>query len=194
MPGYRIGYIVGSIAGDSVDRALSTALVQAAPQNLRLFEIPIWSLPPHPRGVRDDVADPPEVRVFTQSIESCDGILFIAPEYNRLVTSPVRNAIAWGSCPSGTNSFAQKPTGVIGASPGNVGMAITQASLRSVLSEIGAPQLDAPDVYITFDATAFDDDGHVRDETRATFLRTFMAEFTEFVQRSVDDLEESLAP
>lgn len=196
MPGYRIGYVVGSAAGDSLNRRLSKALVEVAPRTLRLFEIPIRDLPPCPRDVdaHTRAHDPFEVRLMTKSIESCDGILFISPEYNRLIPGSVKNAIDWSSRLSGSNPFALRPIAVIGDSPGYVGMALARSSLRAVLTDLDPPQFDAPTTYITFGAADFEDDGPVRDDARASFLRDFMAEFAASVQRYIEDLEESLGP
>lgn len=79
-------------------------------------------------------------RALKQAIEASDGILFVSPEYNRSVPGALKNAIDWGSRPWGTNSFARKPTGIIGASPGGIGTAVMQFSMRSVLSFLDAPQ------------------------------------------------------
>ena len=59
----------------------------------------------------------------------------------------------------------------------------TESSMRSVLSFLDAPQLNAPEAYITFDADVFSDDGEVRNEATADFLRHFMEEYDAFVHR-----------
>ena len=117
------------------------------------------------------------------AIAASDGILFVSPEYNRSIPGALKNAIDWGSRPWGAESFARKPTGIIGASPGGIGTAVMQASMRSVLSFLDAPQLNAPEAYITFDPDVFGDDGEVNDESTATFLRHYMEEYSAFVQR-----------
>ena len=109
--------------------------------------------------------------------------MITTPEYNASVPGLLKNAIDWGSRPYGENSFASKPTGIIGASPGGIGTAVMQASMRSVLSFLDAPQLNAPEAYITFDAEVFSDDGTVSDASTEQFLRHFMEEYCAFVQR-----------
>ena len=81
-----------------------------------------------------DAAFPPAGQALKDAVAASDGILFVSPEYNRSIPGALKNAIDWGSRPWGTNSFARKPTGIIGASPGGIGTAVMQSSFRSVLS------------------------------------------------------------
>jgi chromate reductase len=62
---------------------------------------------------------------------------------------------------------------VIGASPGSIGTAVAQQSLRSVLSYLNSPQMNSPEAYITFTP------GLITEE----FLRNYMQEFHTFVAR-----------
>lgn len=133
-----------------------------------------------------DADYPPEGRALKDAIAASDGILFVSPEYNRSVPGALKNAIDWGSRPWGTNSFARKPTGIIGASPGGIGTAVMQSSMRSVLSFLDAPQLNAPEAYIRFVPEVYGDDGSVSDPSTETFLRHYMEEYGAFVQRVLD--------
>jgi chromate reductase len=181
MTTYSIGYFIGSLATDSINRTLSKALLRLAPENLEFSEIAIRDLPLYSSDY--DREYPPVARALKEHIESSDGLLIVSPEYNRSIPGALKNAIDWASRPWGKNSFARKPTGIIGASPGGIGTAVMQASMRSVLSFLDAPQLNAPEAYITFDPEVFGDDGQVRDESTAQFLRHYMAEYCSFVQR-----------
>jgi len=178
---HRIGYFVGSLAKGSINRTLSKALIRLAPSALEFHEIPIGDLPLYSYDYDADY--PPVARKLKESIEGSEGILFVSPEYNRSIPGALKNAIDWGSRPWGENSFARKPTGIIGASPGAIGTAVMQASMRSVLSFLDAPQMNAPEAYIKFDPEVFGEDGEVRDESTAEFLRHFMEEYCAFVER-----------
>jgi chromate reductase len=184
MPTHRIGYIVGSLASGSINRTLSKALIKLAPDTLEFTEIPIKDLPLYSWDYDADY--PAEGRALKEAIEAADGLLFVSPEYNRSIPGALKNAIDWGSRPWGTNSFARKPTGIIGASPGNIGTAVMQSSMRAVLSFLDAPQLNAPEAYVKFSPDAFGDDGEVRDEHTEKFLRHYMDEYCAFVQRVLD--------
>ena len=184
MAPYKIGYFVGSLASGSINRVLAKALIKLAPEDLEFNEIPIKDLPLYSYDYDADF--PAEGRALKEAIEASDGILFVSPEYNRSIPGALKNAIDWGSRPWGTNSFARKPTGIIGASPGTIGTAVMQSSMRSVLSFLDAPQLNAPEVYLKYDAGMFGDDGEVKDEATAKFLRHYMEEYGAFVQRVLD--------
>jgi chromate reductase len=58
-----------------------------------------------------------------------------------------------------------------------------QSSMRSVLSFLDAPQLNAPEVYLKFEADAFGPDGEVRNGSTEAFLRHYMDEYCAFVER-----------
>lgn len=178
---YSIGYLVGSLSSTSINRTLSQALIALAPDTLTFTEIPIRDLPLYSQ---DYDADYPAVaRALKEAVEGADGILFVSPEYNRSIPGALKNAIDWASRPWGTNSFARKPTGIIGASMGKIGTAVMQASMRSVLSFLDAPQLNSPEAYIQFDPAAYGPDGTVHDEPTAAFLRHYMDEYGAFVER-----------
>ncbi|MCT2225652.1 NADPH-dependent FMN reductase [Microbacterium paraoxydans] len=178
---HRIGYLIGSLASDSINRVLATALVRLAPPDLELVEIPIRDLPLYNR---DDELEPvAAVTAFKSAVEQADGLLLVSPEYNRSIPGALKNAIDWGSRPWGHNSFARKPTGIIGASTGAIGTAVMQSSMRSVLSFLNAPQLNAPEAYITFRPEAFGPDGQVHDADTEKFLAHYMEEYAAFVER-----------
>lgn len=171
----------GQPGDGSINRVLAKALINLAPEELAFTEIPIKDLPLYSYDYDSDF--PPEGRALKEAIEAADGILFVSPEYNLSIPGALKNAIDWGSCPWGSNSFARKPTGIIGASPGSIGTAVMQSSMRSVLSFLDAPQLNAPEAYITYKAGVFGDDGEVKDESTAKFLGHCMDEYAAFVAR-----------
>ncbi|WP_028267801.1 NADPH-dependent FMN reductase [Arthrobacter sp. MA-N2] len=181
MATYKIGYFVGSLSSRSINRILSKALISVAPEELEFTEIPLKDLPLYSPDYDADY--PPAGRALKDAIAASDGILFISPEYNRSIPGALKNAIDWGSRPWGTNSFARKPTGIIGTSPGSIGTAVMQASMRSVLSFLDAPQLNSPEAYIKFDPAAYGEDGSVTEEGTAQVLRHYMEEYSAFVQR-----------
>ena len=177
----KVGYLVGSLAIQSINRKLAKALIRLAPEGMEFAEIPFRDLPLYSYDYDDDY---PEVaRDFKAAITGSDAILFVTPEYNRSIPGGLKNAIDWASRPYGTNAFARKPAAVIGTSPGAIGTAIAQQSLRSVLGFLNAPQMNAPEAYITFTPGMITDDGEVTVEKTAAFLRNYMAEFHAFIAR-----------
>jgi len=175
---YSVGYIVGSLSTESINRTLARALVRLAPEHLRFVEIPIRDLPLYNRDFDGDY--PPAGRALKDAIAAVDAVLFVTPEYNRGIPGGLKNAIDWASRPYGTNSFAHKPSAVIGASPGKIGTAVAQQSLRNVLSFCDSPLMAAPEAYLQFTPGLITEVGEVTDKGTEQFLRDFMEAFDAF--------------
>jgi chromate reductase, NAD(P)H dehydrogenase (quinone) len=178
---YTVGYIVGSLSATSINRALAEVLIRLAPESLTFVEIPIRDLPLYNRDLDEDY--PPAGRALKDAITSVDAVLFVSPEYNRGIPGALKNAIDWASRPYGTNSFNRKPSAVIGASPGKIGTAVAQQSLRSVLGFCDSPQMTAPEAYIQFTPGLITENGEVTDEKTERFLRDFIEAFAVFIAR-----------
>lgn len=189
MTKYKVGYIIGSLATGSINRTLAKALIRLAPPELEFVEIPIRDLPLYSYDYDADY--PAEGRALKDALASVDAVLFVTPEYNRSIPGGLKNAIDWASRPPGQNSFAGKPSAVIGASPGKLGTALAQQSLRGVLGYCNSPQMTSPEAYIQVTSDLVTDDGEVADASTARFLRKFAAEFQTFIARvlSSGDLE-----
>jgi chromate reductase len=181
MSGYSVGYIVGSLSTESINRTLAKALIQLSPEHLKFVEIPIRDLPLYNRDL--DTNYPPAGRALKDAIAAVDAVLFVTPEYNRGIPGCLKNAIDWASRPHGTNSFAHKPSAVIGASPGKIGTAVGQQSLRSALSFCDSPLMGAPEAYIQLTPGLITELGQVSDKRTEQFLRDFMEAFEVFVTR-----------
>jgi chromate reductase len=178
---HKIGYFIGSLSRESINRTLSKALIRLAPPNLDLVEIPIGDLPLYNRDLDSDYPAP--AQALKDAIANVDAVLFVTPEYNRDIPGALKNAIDWASRPYGTNSFSRKPSAVIGASPGKIGTAVAQQNLRSILSFCNSPQMNAPEAYIQFTPGLVTAEGEVTDEATEQFLRDFMSEFEVFIMR-----------
>ena len=181
MTTYSVGYFVGSLATQSINRKLAIALTRLAPEDLTMREISFGDLPLYSY---DYDADYPEVaRKFKESIAAVDAVLFVTPEYNRSIPGALKNAIDWASRPYGTNAFTRKPSAVIGTSPGKIGTAVGQQHLRSILSFCNSPQMNSPEAYIQFTKGLITDDGQVTVPDTEEFLRNYMAELHGFIAR-----------
>ncbi len=181
MTQYKVGYFVGSLATESINRKLAKALVRLAPENLEMSEIPFRDLPIYSY---DYDADFPQVaRDFKAAIAGVDAVLFVTPEYNRSIPGGLKNAIDWASRPYGQNAFTRKPSAIIGTSPGAIGTAVGQQHLKSILSFCNSPLMNAVEAYIQFKPGLISDDGDVSVAATETFLSNYMAEFSNFIGR-----------
>jgi len=182
MHTYKVGYLVGSLAKESINRKLATALARmATSEGLELVEIPIKDLPLYSY---DYDADFPKVaRDFKQAIEGVDGILFVTPEYNRSIPGALKNAIDWGTRPWGKNSFSRKATAIIGTSPGSIGTAIAQQHLRSMMCFCNAPLMNTVEAYLQFKPDLIDADFNVTNDSTREFLQKYLQDLHQFVAR-----------
>ena len=179
--GFSVGYFVGSLARESINRKLANALVRLAPPDLTMREIPIRDLPLYSYDFDADY--PPAARALKEALAEVDAVLFVTPEYNRSIPGGLKNAIDWASRPWGQNSFTRKPSATIGTSPGKIGTAVGQQHLRSILSFCNSPQMNAIEAYIQFTPGLIDDQAKIADESTEKFLRDYMQEFSSFIER-----------
>ena len=186
---YKVGYFVGSLSSTSINRILSKALIRLAPDDLEFSEIPIGNLPLYSQDY--DSNYPPEATALKEAIGRADAILFVTPEFNRSIPGGLKNAIDWASRPWGENAFDHIPAAIIGASIGSIGTAVSQQSLRAVLSFVNARQMTAPEAYIHYSPEVFTDDGEVTNDATAAFLRGFMSEFRDHIARVLTVLPRS---
>lgn len=181
MTTFTLGYFVGSLAKNSINRKLANALVRLAPAELPMQEISIGDLPLYSYDYDADY--PPPARALKEAIAAVDAVLFVTPEYNRSIPGALKNAIDWASRPWGKNSFARKPSATIGTSPGKIGTAVGQQHLKSILSFCNSPQMNAIEAYIEFTPGLITDEGEVTVKSTAEFLRSYMTEFHGYITR-----------
>ena len=181
MSTFTVGYFIGSLAKASINRKLAGALVKLAPAELQMTEISFRDLPLYSY---DYDADFPRVaRAYKEAIAAVDAVLFVTPEYNRSIPGGLKNAIDWASRPRGQNSFARKPSAIIGTSTGKIGTAIAQTHLRSILAYCNSPLMNSIEAYIQFEPGLVTDDGRVTNASTETFLRNYMTELHGFIAR-----------
>ena len=181
MAKHKVGYLIGSLAKNSINRKLAKALIRLAPPELEMTEIPFKDLPLYSY---DYDADFPSVALeFKKAIASVQAVLFVTPEYNRSIPGGLKDAIDWARRPYGKNSFARTPTAVIGTTPGAIATAVAQQSLRSVLCFCFAPLLFSLVAFFLFSPGMITDDGEVTVESTEAFLRNYMQEFHMFIAR-----------
>ncbi len=125
---------------------------------------------------------------------SHDAFMIASPEYNSSFSGVLKNAIDWASRPvKGLKpliAFDGKPVLLMSASPGTLGGLRGLYSLRTVLSNIKchvSPQLLA----IGMAASAFDEQGLLKDEKKMSILNTNIRKFMSFVKALKEPAKES---
>ena len=170
----KVGYIIGSLAAQSINRAVAEKLVELASDNLEFAEIPIKDLPLYNSDLDGDY--PPEALVLKQAIADSDAIMFVTPEYNRSMPGALKNAIDWGSRPWGQSAFAGKPAGIVGASIGAPGTSMAQQHLRNVLGFLDMPTMRQPEAYVQYE------EGCLDTERTQSFLKAWVDAFEAYIE------------
>jgi chromate reductase len=177
----QIGYVVGSLRKESINRRLANALLKLAPADFSFKELKIGDLPLYNQD--DDKNQAPEVQRLKSELRAVDAVLFVTPEYNRSIPGVLKNALDNASRPYGQNAWAGKPAGVIGASIGAVGTAVAQLHLRTILAYLDMPTLGQPEAYIQVKEGFFDEGGNITNAETKKFLHGWMDKYAAWVKR-----------
>lgn len=175
----KIAVFVGSLREDSLNKKLAKNLESLAPKGVEFDYIDL-NLPLFNQDMETNY--PPEAQKMKDQIESADGVLFVTPEYNRSVPGVLKNAIDWASRPWGTNSFAHKPTGIVGASISQIGTAVAQSHLRGICGFLNVKFMSQPEMYVANATDKFDENGALVGETR-DFAEKYIAMLSEWVRK-----------
>src|SRR3979490_3622533 len=125
---YNVVFIVGMLRKEGFTLKIANALAKLAPDTLKLNVVTLHDISFFNQDL--EATPPADWLAFREKLQKSDAVLFVTPEYNRSIPGGLKNAIDWASRPWGKNSFARTPTGVIGTSPGAIGTAVAQQSLR----------------------------------------------------------------
>jgi chromate reductase, NAD(P)H dehydrogenase (quinone) len=176
----RVSVLIGSLRRESINRKFAHALGKLAEGKLT-FDYPSLDLPLYNEDLWADPSD--GVLALKESVDAADAVLFVSPEYNRAFTPAIKNAIDWGSRPRGKSSWPGKPAGIVGASPGKLGTASSQALLRSVVTHVGMILMGQPEVYLQYSDGLVSEDHLITSEATAKFLNTYLDAFAAHIAR-----------
>ena len=180
MSQYQIAVIVGSLRKDSFNRKLADAIVKLAPPEFTFKQVQISDLPLYNQD--DDESQTASVKRLKDEIKGAQGLLFVTPEYNHSIPGVLKNAIDHASRPQGQNAWAEKPAGILGASPGVIGTAMAQQHLRNILASLDVPTLGQSDAFIHVTDGLFDEEGNIGSESKE-FLQNWMDQYVAWVKK-----------
>src|SRR5690606_20811638 len=123
---------------------LFNAMKPLLEKDFNVVQFQIETLPFYSQDLEQDF--PSAAQNLKNQIESSVGILIVTPEYNRAIPGVLKNAIDWASRPFGKSSWTNKPTAILGITPGSPGTLAAQQNLRLVLSAVGARVLTHPEM------------------------------------------------
>ena len=180
MADLNILTLSGSLRAGSWNTQLLAAAAELAPDGVQLTRYDYADVPLY----NGDLDLPESVVRLQRAIAAADGVLLASPEYNSSMSGVLKNAIDWASRPAYQSCFRGKPTGVISASPGFVGGARGQQHAKVILLGMGAPVFPWPELLVGGAKAKFVD-GALVDETTRGFLESYIANFAEWVGRTI---------
>jgi len=154
--------ISGSLRKASYNTALLHVFLKNAPTAIEVEFASIDALPFYNEDI--EAPYPSAAQELKSQLLDADGFIIATPEYNRGVPGILKNMIDWMSRPAGTSPFKQKPVLVIGASDGNIGTAVAQASLKHTLLHLDAIIPGRPEFYVSRAQDKFNEAGELTDE------------------------------
>ncbi len=179
----RVCGLAGSLRKASYNRALLRAAQELAPPELEIVTFDrLGELPPYNADVEAQ-GDPEPVAALKQAIGAAAGLLIVTPEYNFGVPGVLKNAIDWASRPPRKSVLNNRPTAIVGASPGMLGTARAQSALRQCFVFTNTPVMLQPEVLVARAKDKFDDQGRLTDEATRKFLRALLQSFVEWIRR-----------
>jgi chromate reductase len=177
----QIGYVIGSLRKESLNRKLANALIKLAPPDFSFKELRIGDLPLYNQD--DDKAQAPEVQRLKSELRAVDAVMFVTAEYNRSIPGVLKNALDHASRPYGQNAWAGKPAGIIGASVGALGTGVAQLHLRTILAYLDMPTLGQPEAYLQIKDGFFDEAGNIANPETRKFVHGWMDKYAAWVKK-----------
>jgi len=159
----EIAALVGSVRRQSFNRGLLRTAMLLQPEDTRLIEVPITTLPFFNPDYSP--ADAPLVQDYIRALGRADAVLICTAEYAGSVPGVLKNALDWASVPAGRSVLRGKPVGLAGASKGRTGTIRAQMHLRQILASMGAVVIPEPEVLITYAEDKFNQLGELTDHT-----------------------------
>lgn len=174
-----VAVIVGSLRTDSINRKVAHSLAEFAPWSLKLGIVEIGELPLCNQD--DDDRSPAPSVAFRERVKAADAVLFVTPEYNRSIPSPLKNALDVGSRPYGQSVWSGKPGAVVSASPSPIGAFGANHHLRQSLVALNVPTMPQPEAYLGHADKLFDASGRLIDEGARKLLQNFINAFAVWI-------------
>lgn len=164
-----------------MNRSLLRTAMLVAPEPMRIYEVPIDTLPFFNEDLERQ-GDPPAVAEFKEALHRADAVLIFTPEYSYSIPGVLKNALDWASRPSGRSVMKQMPLAMLGASIGRSGTMRAQLHLRQICVQLGAIPLPSPEVYVTFAEGKFNALGELTDQTSLDLTRQLLSNLGDWVE------------
>ena len=177
--------ISGSLRKHSFNAGLLRAAAEATPDGCSVTIGTILGIPLYNADLEESDGIPVAVEELKDLIASADGLLMVTPENNNSMPGVFKNAIDWLTRPPQDRSrvFANRPVGLMGATPGSFGTAFSQYAWLPVLRVLGTQVWSGRLMWVSGAGGKFDAAGNLTDDGVKKQLSKYMSGFTEFVKK-----------
>lgn len=163
----RLVGFAGSLRTGSYNRALLAAARDAMPEGSTLEVLSIDDVPLYDGDIETGEGIPASVRSIKDAVAGADGVVIATPEYNGGIPGVAKNVVDWISRPPDDMKRVTygKPVALIGATPGGLGTALSQAAWQQVLRALRMRVFtQSGPFYVSSAAKSFDENGAPSDE------------------------------
>jgi chromate reductase len=176
--------IAGSLRTASFNSALLRAAAELMPPDSQLEIATIKGIPLYDGDLEAADGIPQQVAALKDRIAAADGLLLATPEYNNGIPGVFKNAIDWLSRPPADipRVFHDRPTAVVGASPGGFGTILAQDAWLPVLRTLETRPWFGGRLMVSRAGSVFDAEGKLVDEKIRAQLQQFLAGFVAFAR------------
>ena len=167
--------LCGSLRKNSYNLGLLKAAEEIPPPGCRITLFPLHDLPLFNQDHESSL--PQSVIALKEAVQAADFLLFALCEYNYSFSGVLKNAIDWGSRPSGKNVWSGKRGALMGASPSMQGTSRAQYHFRQVCAGVNLHLLLRPELFVSQAHEKFDPEGRLTDAQTREQLRKLLLAF-----------------
>jgi chromate reductase len=180
----KVLVICGSLRKGSYNAALTRALPELAPPEIKLITSPpIETFPLYNADIQNSAGFPGPAVNLAEAIKDADAVLFVTPEYNWSMPGVLKNAIDWVSRMK-DQPFKEKPVAIQSCSQGPLGGARMQYHWRMSMTFLGAYIFGTPEIFVSTAQTKFDKDTlALTDQPTKDIVKTQLAAFAKFIAK-----------
>ena len=178
--------LCGSMRRASFNLMLLRAAAELAPAGSTIEIASIRDVPLYDGDLEAEQGVPAPVQQLKDRIAASDALLLATPEYNNSMPGVLKNTVDWLSRPPGDipRVFRGRPVGIMGATPGIGGTALSQAAWLPVIRTLGMLPWFEARLLIASAGKVFDGEGRVVDASARDRIRTFIEGFSAFADRA----------
>ncbi|WP_147126269.1 NADPH-dependent FMN reductase [Shimia ponticola] len=172
MAQYTLLGISGSLRAESTN----TKLIRAAAKvfDPAEFTLADLNMPLYDGDLEDSDGAPEAAQKLSDQIAAADAVIISTPEYNKLLSGVLKNALDWVSRTGPV--WKDKPVAIMSAAAGRAGGERGQWTLRLALNPFRPKVLPGPELMLANSGKAFDDDGVLTDEFAQKLLDELMGD------------------